>query len=588
MLGLLPISRFRVTYEVASGRPYSTFENLVLTAIGAGASSIQSLSAEFAVHQRLLIEALVTLTQAGWVAVGDSADSAFLLTADGESALGRGRLETQTIASRTTYVVMERLTGGIIAQREVTYVNRRALRDDWEHTVPLRELHGSLRVDEAEVVHLLPRRQGERVRWVGPIELDTKAANFLPIDVDISKRSVVGLPDVWTTRLHDVVLQGVAERLRRRTAMGLPAPAAGGISAQSLRKKRGARRDAQESEHTRRPTWRTRVAASDLISTAADHETYAITTLNEASDGWSVLISSSVVTKNGLTAARELLTEAANRGARVDVAAGAYENGALETLRGIARGVPTASERPIRFVAQPAESPSSAIVVYGPGVCRTCVGSYPWLGSPDPSIAYLSIEARVPALVGAVGRRLADEWAGIPSEGLAVTPGRWRHHAAELEIMPDDAGPEANAELSLLGPRDIEALVWSAIAGGHGAGLWTTHIRGDGGTLIRLLAEAQVREANTEVVVGSFGYSQAGAERIVEQAEEIGVSIVERSDNGRNLMIAADDALISSCGLLSNGWGPGGAPRGGLAIRVTSSDIAREMPVWLPDLGISA
>ena len=88
--------------------------------------------------------------------------------------------------------------------------------------------------------------------------------------------------------------------------------------------------------------------------------------------------------------------------------------------------------------------------------------------------------------------------------------------------------------------------------------------------------------------MGSFGYSQAGAERIVEQAEEIGVSIVERSDNGRNLMIAADDALISSCGLLSNGWGPGGAPRGGLAIRVTSSDIAREMPVWLPDLGISA
>src|SRR5690348_12689916 len=112
MILLIPLSRFEVPYEVGKGRPYSKLEALILRAIEEGAGTLDALRAAFAVHPRLLIEALVTLTQAGWLAVSNEPGRSFVITAEGKQALEVGGVpESLQTWSDETYVLMERLTG---------------------------------------------------------------------------------------------------------------------------------------------------------------------------------------------------------------------------------------------------------------------------------------------------------------------------------------------------------------------------------------------------------------------------------------------------------------------------------------------
>src|SRR4051794_4206098 len=76
---LIPLSRFFVNYEVACGRPYSKLEALILRGVEQGVGSLDELHQTFCIHRRLLIEALVTLTQAGWLAVGSTPGKSFVL-----------------------------------------------------------------------------------------------------------------------------------------------------------------------------------------------------------------------------------------------------------------------------------------------------------------------------------------------------------------------------------------------------------------------------------------------------------------------------------------------------------------------------
>ena len=45
MIVLVPVSRYRVRFEVASGRPYSVLERLVLDAVREGVTSLEPLQA---------------------------------------------------------------------------------------------------------------------------------------------------------------------------------------------------------------------------------------------------------------------------------------------------------------------------------------------------------------------------------------------------------------------------------------------------------------------------------------------------------------------------------------------------------------
>src|SRR6266511_4795735 len=90
MIVLVPVSRFRVAYELARGRPYSRLERRVLETIAHGGASLRTLRTTFRVHERLFVESVVTLVTAGWVAVAGCTEARFVLTVEGSDAVGTG------------------------------------------------------------------------------------------------------------------------------------------------------------------------------------------------------------------------------------------------------------------------------------------------------------------------------------------------------------------------------------------------------------------------------------------------------------------------------------------------------------------
>lgn len=205
MICLIPVSRFRVTFEVAAGRPFSQLERMVLRAIQDGVGDLQGMQDVFQVHPRILIEALVTLTQAGWVALSGAEGGGFLLTSEGTRASASNKPPSTTVtATKQSFVLLERLTGGLIGNDEVRFRSAAQLEAVWDDAVRLRPDCHENDLDEGQVRSLLPRRQGEWVRWIGPIDMLSKGAHWIPIGVDTTAGSIVGLPERWRARLGGV------------------------------------------------------------------------------------------------------------------------------------------------------------------------------------------------------------------------------------------------------------------------------------------------------------------------------------------------------------------------------------------------
>lgn len=114
MIVLLPVSRYRVRYQVASGRPYSFFERFILEGVRDGHSSLDALEQAFRLHRRVLIEGLVTLVQAGWVAI-DRKTHTLLATKAGLRAIQQPDELPRSIVvlEQMDYLVGERVQGQV-------------------------------------------------------------------------------------------------------------------------------------------------------------------------------------------------------------------------------------------------------------------------------------------------------------------------------------------------------------------------------------------------------------------------------------------------------------------------------------------
>src|SRR5688500_13698806 len=111
MIAFLPVSRFLVRYEIASGRPYSKFEQLVLEAIGSGAGDLDSLESEFRMHRSVLVGAVVTLVQAGLAGIQNNhGRTRYAVTSLGQTALDRKEVpENKTVLPTQLRIVMDRV-----------------------------------------------------------------------------------------------------------------------------------------------------------------------------------------------------------------------------------------------------------------------------------------------------------------------------------------------------------------------------------------------------------------------------------------------------------------------------------------------
>ncbi|MET9880701.1 hypothetical protein ABZZ36_39785 [Actinacidiphila glaucinigra] len=230
MIVLVPVSMFNVPYKVARGRPYSRLEQRVLEDIAAReGATLASLCETFQVHERLLVEAVVTLVGAGWVAVASGREATFVLTDEGQKARTSGKdpASVTVLSAAPSSLIFDRTTGQLARRGEVPTISPEDARLDLNPCTPERIRRNAL--DESQVQKLLPRASGEWVRGIGPARLTT-FRRYIAVRVDLAEESVVGLPRAWYQALSGEVLEVARYKQEEDEENTVLEPAPGALS----------------------------------------------------------------------------------------------------------------------------------------------------------------------------------------------------------------------------------------------------------------------------------------------------------------------------------------------------------------------
>ncbi len=222
MIVLLPVSRYRVRYHVASGRPYSFFERLILEAITDGHSSLLALEAVFRVHRRALIEGIVTLIQAGWIAIDRNTHNLMPTLAGRQAVEQPDQLPKNIVVlEQKDYVVGERVQGQVAKGTEVKFASRSELGEvlQMAAVIPSGDLPHPL--EPGILVPLLRVNDGEWIRACGPIDIVRDGADFTVVDVDTSSGMITGIPSKWVPLLRDELVDRARLRERQLVELGV-------------------------------------------------------------------------------------------------------------------------------------------------------------------------------------------------------------------------------------------------------------------------------------------------------------------------------------------------------------------------------
>lgn len=569
MIVLLPVSAFRVEYEVGHGRPFSGLEALVLRAVGEGARNLDDLVGSFRISPRLLVEALVTLTHAGWIAVGSPSQADFILTAEGKAAAESGDAPRSFAASdRAGLVVMERVSGALAAGRDVRFATRPELERVWYSCFRLPIDIVDNRLDEGQVQGLLPLARGEWLRWVESIEMTTKGGTWLPLSVNVESGVVLGLPAAWERRLRgDVLAQAAAK------AKTLPVDAVR-LSWRVTTPRREISEDAPRLPNEWCPI---DVREGDLVLTHLQHVSLMKDVFERAST--KLLVSSAFMTQRAIEELRPHLLGALQRGVHVDLLWGyaAEDGAALEKLRKTVReirksGVPGR----VHFNAVPSESHAKLLVWDEDSVVKACLGSFNWLSSPG-SAGSLSHEVSVvlnePALLARICRCVAAFWAGVSTETLTTARDRWLRLALDLDQLPRNPHVEGKAMGKLLVDHEIDGWFREALMDAENRLLVTSHRLGRAAPI--RLQRAVGRTRPTEFELRAY-YGSAQEKAVVTETtvaiNAAGGSITELPALHAKVVVRDDLACVGSYNFLAAD--PYGKASGGRELAIVVNDGA--------------
>lgn len=430
MIVLLPVSRFRVPYDLARGKPYSQLEHMVLNAIADGGASLRSLADAFRVHERLLVEAVVTLVNAGWVAVQGGSQASFVLTGAGHIAVGGDREPVSVIveAARPGIVVMERHSGQVARQSEAKPYRREELAEVWQTAPRIRTRIVRDSVNEAQVQKLLHREATEWIRRVGRIEEISRDAHWLPLDVDVDAKRVLGIPPPWRHALTAPALEAAAAS--ERTAQASAAP---------RREARPARRrflSVTEDDRVQRRATTVLMTADDALLGEEAHAAALDDALQSARTSVALVIPR-VDGPDEFEAVAGRCADAVSRGVRVDLLVGSASCDPT-SLTAIANRVGySANARFGRRLLRTRVTGSGASLLLwdrAPGQLVGIVTDHGWTHGGTESVRPLGVRLLPPTLCADLARSVASLWAGRADDGDFVgEPGRWRRLAEEAE-----------------------------------------------------------------------------------------------------------------------------------------------------------
>ena len=486
----------------------------------------------------------------------------FRLTSEGATATEEQETpSTIAVASRAAFFLLERLTGDIIGNEEVRFRSRAQIGATWDDAVRLKAEFHENSLHEGQVRQLLRRRQGEWVRWIGPIDMVSKGAHWVPVDVDTVGGTLAGLPDRWRARLGPVIL----EEAKKREPSVSPSvrtrewPIEGTVGQRAWIT--GARID-RAAKPT--GTWPADVAEGDLYCDGKEHDSLLLEALGEARS--SIFIASAFLSEAALHALREPLLGALRRGVNLDLlwgyAAGAQPGGAvldaLKKLRYEARRAGCAGA--LRYNRIASGSHAKMLILDAPtGMCAV-IGSYNWLSAfkGKGRSANVSVRLRHEGAVAEACGCAAALWAGVESEALSSTADRWRSLAADLERqvagLDRDAlgnGVEGDrATVRFVFDREHEAIMREWTASSQARLLVFSHRIGPAAEA-RLVRSAESIPSDFVVAYGLNDMDEESRSRVDRMVRRAGGTVLELQGMHAKVLVSDAFVCISSYNFLS-------------------------------------
>lgn len=444
MILLLPLYRFLVEYEVASGRPYSELHRLTLHTIADSEDvTLNMLHEIFGLPSRILIEVLISLFKQGWIAISARTGGGFCVTPQGREALKYNkRPEMRVVEPKAMALIMERFTGMLALQNEIEFEPRYRLMENgiWQSSYHIEPQYNSGHLDEGQARSLLRVDSRQWIRHTNTPIL-THDSYHLPVDVDLRPHesefeyvSVTGLPARWRPHLEPLLLELAKDKARTNYAL------AGGTYWKDRHPKRTAELTSE--------SWSIALAADDLLDT---HETH----IEELRRAFAVakstiLISSSMINSSVMnTVFMEVLPSLKGRPVQVDLLCARQSTSA--TLSSFAETVLSLLEK--EQVSITSTNSNANLLIYDTeDGYHACVGSYDWLGSSlekttGDHTRSLTIKLQHPGIIGDVSLSIAafiDE--AQPQHMLSSSADRWRRvsemQAGEGARLAPDPAPE--------------------------------------------------------------------------------------------------------------------------------------------------
>lgn len=120
----VPLTEIRVKFRTSTQRPITELDRMVMQAIAAGASSIDSLKSIFQLPERLLVECLVDLMDLALLAL-DASGIGFRLTEFGELSLDQGWTSFgERLDDTDEMTFLREDLAGCIAPRQIIWYDR--------------------------------------------------------------------------------------------------------------------------------------------------------------------------------------------------------------------------------------------------------------------------------------------------------------------------------------------------------------------------------------------------------------------------------------------------------------------------------
>lgn len=441
MIVLIPINRYKVTYSVAEGLPFSALDRLILNAVASGATNQENLVKMFELHPRLIIQSLISLTEAGWIALGSTEDHEFVITPAGRHSLQSQEPQlppTLTIKPRTSFVVVERTTGAVILENHIQYVPRHRLEAEgiWDANLCLDTHVYDNRLDESEVYYILPHDQDQRIHWVGPIELTSKNHLYMVVNVDLESELILNLPDRLSMYLRPEILHKAYEIAESKQIKTLNTSSVSHLV-------RGDLSDKDAEVYETEQLINLSVSQSQILFTQDQFEDRLRSAFDRAKSV--VFVSSPYVDSQRLLDFEKRIREALTRGVDVHIFLGMSDTAAykqsLNWLKKIQYDMRdesgqfsfnrSAGETNVSLLCWDEYSDETDNLFIG------IMGNYNWLSASEKRISTYGIQIENPRLVADISRFIVDLWQTIQSERMSKVPDFWRRVANKLDEMPE-------------------------------------------------------------------------------------------------------------------------------------------------------